>query len=61
MRANDEIFEPGRYEGINFIAYSSPLEYEFDAEGKVKAIKFDKNLPINSPENSDDLKYKLTN
>lgn len=45
MRANDEIFEPGRQEGINFVAYSSPLEYEFNEKGNVKAVKFDKYLP----------------
>lgn len=31
IRANDEIFEPARYEGINFIPYSAPLEYVMDA------------------------------
>lgn len=45
LRANDEIFEPARYEGINFVAYASPIEYEFDSNGKVNAVKFDKNLP----------------
>ena len=31
MRANDEIFDPARHEGINFIAYSSPVDYIFNA------------------------------
>jgi len=25
MRANDEILEPARWEGINFIPYSAPI------------------------------------
>ncbi|EGR27432.1 hypothetical protein IMG5_196150 [Ichthyophthirius multifiliis] len=58
MRANDEIFEPGRQEGINFVAYSSPLEYEFNEKGNVKAVKFDKYLPQNN--DPDNLKYKQT-
>lgn len=33
MRANDEIFDPARMEGINFLAYSAPIEYEFNANG----------------------------
>lgn len=33
MRANDEIFDPARQEGINFLAYSAPIEYEFDENG----------------------------
>lgn len=45
MRANDEIFEPARQEGINFIPYSAPLEYKFDEKGNVFEVEFDKNLP----------------
>jgi dihydropyrimidine dehydrogenase (NADP+) len=56
LRANDEIFEPGRYEGINFIPYSTPKNFELNKDGSVKAINFKKNLPSsNDPEN---LKYK---
>lgn len=45
IRANDEIFEPGRYEGINFLPYSAPLEYVLDGQGNISAVEFDKNLP----------------
>jgi NADPH-dependent glutamate synthase beta subunit-like oxidoreductase len=58
LRANDEIFEPGRFEGINFIPYSSPKNFEFDKDGKVKAVHFKKNLPANN--DPDHLKYKET-
>lgn len=59
IRANDEIFEPGRYEGINFLPYSAPLEYILDSKGDVKAVEFDKNLPSNTDPNN--LKYNKTN
>jgi dihydropyrimidine dehydrogenase (NADP+) len=60
MRANDEIFEPARYEGINFIPYSAPLSYKFDETGTmVKAVEFDKHLPQNT--DPDKLKYAKTN
>lgn len=59
IRANDEIFEPARYEGINFLPYSAPLEYILDSNGNVSAVEFDKNLPQNTdPKN---LKYSKTN
>jgi dihydropyrimidine dehydrogenase (NADP+) len=46
LRANDEIFDPARMEGINFVPYSSPLEYKVSEDGsKVKSVTFDKNLP----------------
>ena len=35
MRANDEIFDPARMEGMNFMPYSAPLEYVIDKSGKV--------------------------
>jgi len=45
IRANDEIFEPARKEGINFFPYSSPVEYNFSSNGDIESISFDKNLP----------------
>jgi NADPH-dependent glutamate synthase beta subunit-like oxidoreductase len=52
MRANDEIFDPARYEGVNFVPYSKPLEYVLDQDGNVKSVLFDKYLPVNSdPDN----------
>lgn len=60
IRANDEIFEPGRYEGINFVPYSAPLEYNIDQKtGKIKSVTFDKNLPSNN--DPDNLRYSKTN
>lgn len=59
IRANDEIFEPGRYEGINFLPYSAPLEYVLDSTGKVTHVEFDKNLPLNTDPSH--LKYSKTN
>lgn len=59
MRANDEIFEPSRSEGVNFLPYSAPLEYLFDENGNINAVQFDKNLPENN--DPDQLKYKKTN
>lgn len=38
MRANDEIFEPGRNEGINFLPYSAPLQYVLGADGKITGV-----------------------
>jgi NADPH-dependent glutamate synthase beta subunit-like oxidoreductase len=35
MRANDEIFDPARWEGINFLPYSAPIEYKLDSTGTV--------------------------
>lgn len=58
MRATDEIFEPARMEGINFVSYSAPIEYMFNDKGEVSAVKFEKNLPKNS--DPDNLKYGLT-
>lgn len=58
LRANDEIFEPARQEGINFIPYLAPLEYKFNGD-TICGVVFDKNLPSsNDPEN---LKYQKTN
>jgi dihydropyrimidine dehydrogenase (NADP+) len=46
IRANDEIFDPARWEGINFIPYSAPISYKLNSDGsKVIAVEFDKNLP----------------
>jgi dihydropyrimidine dehydrogenase (NADP+) len=46
IRANDEIFDPARWEGINFIPYSAPISYKMDSTGtRVTAVEFDKNLP----------------
>ena len=59
MRANDEIFEPSRFEGVNFLPYSAPLEYIFDEKGNITHVEFDKNLPSNN--NPDDLNYKKSN
>ena len=60
IRANDEIFNPGRWEGLNFVPYSAPIEYVMDESGTtVKAVKFDKNLPKNNDPNN--LKYSKTN
>lgn len=59
IRANDEIFEPARHEGINFVPYSAPLQYQLDPQsGKVTQVEFDKNLPQNHDPN--DLKYSKT-
>jgi dihydropyrimidine dehydrogenase (NADP+) len=59
MRANDEIFEPARHEGINFVPYSAPIAYKIDETGtKVTAVTFDKNLPQNN--DPDNLKYNKT-
>ena len=55
MRANDEIFEPARFEGINFIPYSNPKSFKFDKNGNVTAVEFKKNLPSNNDPNA--LKY----
>lgn len=44
IRCNDEIFEPSKKEGINFIPYSAPIEYTFDKEN-VQRIVFDKYMP----------------
>lgn len=60
MRANDEIFEPGRMEGINFLPYSAPISYKLNEDGTmVTAIEFDKNLPQNTDPNN--LIYNKTN
>lgn len=40
LRANDEIFDPSIYEGINFIPYSLPKEVVKDKNGLVTAVKF---------------------
>ena len=45
IRANDEIFDPARHEGVNFIPYSAPLKYILDKDGNVSEVEFDKNLP----------------
>ena len=59
IRANDEIFEPARHEGINFLPYSAPLEYVLDKSGKIMHVEFDKNLTQNTyPAH---LKYNKTN
>ena len=57
MRANDEIFEPGRKEGINFIPYSAPISYKMSGS-TVTAVEFDTNLPQNN--DPDNLKYNKT-
>jgi NADPH-dependent glutamate synthase beta subunit-like oxidoreductase len=59
MRANDEIFEPSRAEGINFLPYSAPIEYVLGKDGNIEFVEFDKNLPQKN--NPDDLDYKKTN
>ena len=59
MRATDEIFEPARFEGVNFIPYSSPIEYWMGKDNKIEYIEFDKNMPINN--DPDALKYTKTN
>jgi NADPH-dependent glutamate synthase beta subunit-like oxidoreductase len=60
IRANDEILNPGRWEGINFIPYSAPITYKMDSTGKtITAVEFDKNLPQNT--DPDNLKYSKTN
>ena len=58
MRANDEIFDPARFEGINFIPYSNPQGFKFDKNGNVTAVQFKKNLPTNN--DPDHLKYGET-
>ena len=60
IRANDEIFDPARWEGINFLPYSAPISYKLDPTGQtVIAVEFDKNLPQNTDPNH--LKYSKTN
>lgn len=59
LRANDEIFNPSRKEGINFVPYSSPVEYNFNSNGNVESVTFDKNLPSNN--DAYNLTYKLSN
>lgn len=56
MRANDEIFEPARMEGINFVPYSAPVSFIRNKEGLVSAIEVENHLPINNDPNN--LKYK---
>ncbi len=59
IRANDEIFDPARWEGINFLPYSAPITYKMSADGStVTHVEFDKNLPQNT--NPDNLKYSKT-
>jgi len=58
IRANDEIFDPARWEGINFIPYSAPISYKIEGD-RVVAVQFDKNLPQNT--DPEDLKYTKTN
>ena len=59
MRANDEIFDPAKDEGVNFIPYSAPLSYIKDSTGKIIEVEFDKNMPTNN--DPDHLKYSLSN
>lgn len=58
FRANDEIFDPARFEGINFIPYSNPSRLLKNDKGDVYAIEFEHNLPENN--DPDRLKYKST-
>jgi len=58
FRANDEIFEPGRYEGINFIPYSTPNKLVKNEKGDVVGVEFEHSIPENN--DPDRLKYKLT-
>ena len=45
IRCNDEIFDPARKEGVNFLPYSAPLEYSFGQDGELTGVQFDKYLP----------------
>lgn len=56
LRANDEIFEPGRMEGLNFIPYSAPVDFITNDQGQVTALEFEKNFPVNNDPN--DLQYE---
>lgn len=58
FRANDEIFEPARYEGINFIPYSVPKKLVKNDKGEVTGVEFEHNLPQNNDANN--LKYTTT-
>lgn len=58
FRANDEIFDPAKQEGINFIPYSDPKQLFKNEKGEYYALEFENNLPTqNDPQN---LKYKGT-
>jgi NADPH-dependent glutamate synthase beta subunit-like oxidoreductase len=59
LRANDEIFDPARMEGINFIPYSAPVEYGIGKDGQVTHVDYDANFPTNNDPNN--LAYKKTN
>jgi len=58
FRANDEIFDPARYEGINFIPYSAPRRLVKNEKGDVTGVEFEHNLPITN--HPDRLKYATT-
>lgn len=59
LRANDEIFDPARMEGINFIPYSAPIEYGIGEDGQVTYVDYDANFPSKNDPNN--LAYKKTN
>jgi dihydropyrimidine dehydrogenase (NADP+) len=58
LRANDELFDPSRMEGCNFLPYSVPTEFVIGEGGSVVGINFEKNLPTNN--DPDLLNYKTT-
>ena len=58
FRANDEIFDPARFEGINFIPYSNPNQLLKNDKGQVYAVEFEHNYPRNNDPNR--LKYGTT-
>jgi len=58
FRANDEIFDPARFEGINFIPYSNPKGLLKNEKGEVYGLEFEHNFPKNN--DADNLKYAPT-
>ena len=58
LRANDEIFNPSLYEGINFIPYSLPKKMVYK-DGNAVGIEFEQYMPKNSDEHTYEFEYEL--